>query len=138
MLQNYTDGFSRSHKKLIEMELFFVFYSFCATLPQSTGCVDLRGFLGRLGKLGKGLMGPAYKELRGGFFLSSPAALHLPKRRMLLLSPPSKATWREEASLVHSGMGCWGHRENPLSSREEPILNCSLLILAWAVPFCLC
>lgn len=25
MLQNYTDGFSRSHKKLIEMELFFCF-----------------------------------------------------------------------------------------------------------------
>lgn len=42
--------------------------------------------------MGKDLMGPAYEELRGGFFLSSPAALHLPKRRMLLLIPLSKAT----------------------------------------------
>lgn len=42
--------------------------------------------------MGKDLMGPAYKELRGGFFLSSSAVLHVPKRRMLLLIPPSKAT----------------------------------------------
>lgn len=56
------------------------------------GGVDKKGFLGRLGKVGKDLMGPAYKELRGGFVLSSPAALHLPKRRMFVPIPPSKAT----------------------------------------------
>lgn len=80
--------------------------------------------------MGKDLMALGYKKLMGGFFLT---ALHLPRRRVLLLMPP------EGKGQEHSGMGWAGLLgENLSSSREEPILNCSLLTLVWAVPFCWC
>lgn len=57
-------------------------------------------------------MGPAYKELKGVFFL------HLPTRRMFLLIPPSKASYEEEAGALHGG----ALRDGGTGALREPSL----------------